>query len=1067
MTSSNKQYSSSKFSPTKSDNPCPICDDIKGKCRIAPNDQDFVLCMTHPSDVGLADWKYLGETNGSYFAGKYVRKRPESDRQEGQERQANNLKLRMAQHKAKRDGLAKWPDAAQRDRLYRVYLEKLSLDAVDKADLESRGLSEVEIRRLGAKSTNSGYILPIYNVKGQILGFQIRLRDTSSGRYRWHKPFGMAAQQQNGELPLAIHGDIQLACPRVVLVEGTGVKPYLAAKLRDCPAIGASGGQFVASKETLQSYLDTIGAKPEATRLEYAIDAGDMANPSVMRRHEKNLDFLADLGFAIDVLWWGQVAKTDDDIDELSSRAAIQLLTVEQFFQMANYQPKPKSSPFQWLKDKLFPKDRAKGFANKSDKPRRSPQITLPQFEYESGARLETWRDSLLTHKHILDASATGTGKSYDAGRLRPDLLDGAERIIYISTDSRNVTTETLQDWKILPARHNGLINKSGKLRRAKSGESASTQPNCSRTGAISALRDKAVADTKIICETCPLLNACRGTSGDGFGFKHQRAIAFNSKTLRSHPASLPSPDEFDYSKTVLIWEEVSQSLTTMRQVAVSRDDVDKAIALLTRSHLDQKQRIIDVLNKLHGLLANKSYHGLDFHGIKSAIPEIIDTGLLADLLKPDLSILDTVDGVADSEFDHVSGKDKRELAKVNALLKQATTLNSHEIEKKIEREVLKQWLVEFLDILSGAISHGDLHIQYEKLTVSLADSRLRDIAHQSAANLYLDATIDATDLAMRLNAPVHAIKQSGELVRPPIFQVDNLKRLGMQRRDDKMAKVEAIVARLTELDPTTKVIDFKKFAKSDAHGFWFRDSRGSNDFKSAKTFVIVGTPCANIAMLRADYVAMTGLHPIKKDPAFAAFVDRHILATVIQCFGRKSGDRFHDGDKIYFLSNFDLGDIPHTPITSGDITADAMTNLELLQLKVARVINAVANSDFDLLIASQRRLADYFGISRGCLLAHVGWIKPLLDSLYNQLIQSFNENLALLTDSTDLAIVNLWAGATELFLAEDLPIKDTLTGIFEFFAEQIPRYLHDYVLARLSAQARHKLFATLAVLAF
>jgi hypothetical protein len=1064
MTSLNNQYSSRKFSPTKSNNPCPICDDITGKCRTASDNQDFVLCMTHPSDADLPDWKYLSETNGSYFAGKYVRKCPESE-SDRLERRDRNLKLRMAQQKAKRDGLAKLPDASQRDRLYQNYLQKLDLNSLDKADLEIRGLSELEIQYLGAKSTNSGYILPIKNPNGKIIGFQIRLRDANSGRYRWHKPFGISAQQQNGELPLAFHGDIQGDCQRVVLVEGTGVKPYLASKLRGCVAIGASGGQFVASKETLQSYFDVIGAKPELTRLEYAIDAGDIANPSVMRRHEKNLDFLAELDFAVDILWWGQVAKTDDDIDELSGDAAIQLLTVEQFFQMANYQPKPKFSPFQWLKDKLFPKKAANGFANKSDKPRRSPQSAL--LVYEAGARIETWRDSLLTNKHILDASATGTGKSYDAGRLRPDLFDGVERIIYISNDSRNVTTATLQDWEILPARHNGLTNKSGKLRRAKHGETLHAQSNCSRTGAISALRDKGVADTKVICETCPLLNACRGSSGDGFGFRHQRAIAFNSKILRSHPASLPSPNEFDYSKTLLIWEEVSESLTTMRQVSVSREDVDQAIALLSRSHLDHKQQIIDVLNNLHGLLGDKSYHGLDFHGIKSAIPEVIDTTLLAELLKPDLSILDTVDGIADSEFVNAKGKDKRELAKFHALLKRETTFHADEIRQKIDREVLKQWLVEFLDILSGSISHGDLHIQYAKLIVSFADERLRDIAHKSAANLYLDATVNVTDLQMRLDTPVHTIKQSGELVMPQIFQVHNLGRLGMQRREEKTAKVQAIIAHLTELDPTTRVIDFKKFSNSEAHGFWFRDSRGSNDFKAAKTFVIVGTPCANIAMLRADYVAMTGLHPIDKDPDFAAFVDRHILATVMQCFGRKAGDRFNQGDVIYFLSDFALGDIPHHLIKSGDITPKAMSNLELLQFKVNQIINSVTDGGFDLLNASQRQLCQYFDISRGALLHHFDWINSLLDSLYNQLIHSFNESLVSLTDSQDLEIVDLWVGTTELFLAEEIPIKETLAGIFEFFAEHIPLYLHSHVISMLSDNARHKLFSTLAVLAF
>jgi hypothetical protein len=1072
MTLQKNQYSSGKFSSTKANNPCPICDDIKGKCRIAANDPDFVLCMTHPTDVDLADWKYLGETNGGYYAGKYVRKRPESE-SEREERRAKNLKLRIAQQKAKRDNLAKLPNTVQRDRLYQSYLEKLSLNTVDKADLKSRGLSESEVVFLRAKSTSSGYILPICNPNKQILGFQIRLHDASSGRYRWHKPFGIAAQQQNGELPLAFYGEIQANCQRVVLVEGTGVKPCLAAKLRGCPAIGASGGQFVSSKETLLAYLDEIRAKPELTRLEYAIDAGDVANPSVMRRHEKNLDFLADLGYAIDVLWWGQVAKTDNDIDELSSGADIQLLTIAQFFQIASYQPKPKFSPLAWLKDKIFPKATAKGFTNKSNrpKPERSPQISSPDFEYASGVRLEAWQDSLPKHRHILDASATGTGKSYDAGRLRPEMVSGFERIIYISTDSRNVTTETLQDWALLPARHNGLTEKDDKLRRANAGDSLHIQANCSRTGAISAMRDKAIADTKIICETCPMLNACRSSSGDGFGFKRDRAIAFNSKILRSHPLSLPSLDEFAYDKTLLIWEEAGQSLITMRQILVDLNDIDKAIALISRLDLDNKQQITDVLNKLHQLLGDKSYYGLDFHQIKMAIPDIVDTVLLADLLKPDLSILDTVDGIADSEFEQVNGKDKRELAKLHALLKRETTLYSGEIEKKIEREILKQWLVEFLDILSGTITHGDLHIQNEKLTVSMADSRLRDIADRAAANLYLDATIDLADLEMRLNASVHTIKQSGALVMPPIYQVSNLGRLGMQRREKQTDRVDAIIARLTQLDPTTQFIDFKKFTKSDKfpntnYGVWFRDSRGSNDFKHAKTLAIVGTPCANIAMLRAEYVALTGLHPVDKDPDFAAFVDRHIFANVQQCLGRKSGDRCHEGDKIYFLSDFDLGDLPHTQIQAGEITAEAMSNLEILQAKVAKVINSVTDGGFDLVNASERQLSEYFGISRGSLINHFEWIKPLLNALYNKLIQDFSENLAPLTDQSDLDAVESLAGMTEFFLTYDLTLKETLACLFEFFAQHIPRYLHDYVLAKLSTTALDKLFSSLAVVA-
>ncbi len=119
------------------------------------------------------------------------------------------------------------------------------------------------------------------------------------------------------------------------------------------------------------------------------------------------------------------------------------------------------------------------------------------------------------------------------------------------------------------------------------------------------------------------------------------------------------------------------------------------------------------------------------------------------------------------------------------------------------------------------------------------------------------------------------------------------------------------------------------------------------------------------------------------------------------------------------------------------------------------------------MLNASERQLCQFFGIKRGLLRYHFDWIKPLLDTLYNNLIQSFIKTLVLLTDSADLAIVDFWAGVTELFLAEHLLLKDALAGIIEFFAEHIPCYLPSYVLARLSAEARHKLLSNLAVLAF
>ena len=1057
MTLQKNQYSSSKFSPTKANTPCPICDDIKGKCRIVG--EDFVLCMTHPTDADLVGWKYLGETTGSYFAGKYVRTSQESEA-EREQRRANNLKLRIAQQKAQRERLTKLPDAAQRDRLYQGYLQKLSLNDLDKSDLQSRGLTEYEILQLGVKSVKAGYILPIRNLIGQIVGTQIRLRDASSGRYRWHKPFGLAAQQQNGELPLAFYGDIQGIPQRIILVEGTGIKPYIASKVRLCPAIGASGGQFVSSQLTLLSYLQNIKASPEHTKFEYAIDAGDVSNPSVMHRHEKNLDFFTELGYAIDILWWGQISKTDDDIDELSDGTSIELLQVEQFLKLANYQRKPKFVPFQWLRDKLFPKLDTKGFS------KRSPQVTTHIIEYQSGQRLETWHNLLQTHKHVLDVSATGTGKSHDSGLLRTDIFNGdIDKIIYISNDSRNVTTETLQDWQILPARHQGLTSKNGKLRRAKHDDELHRSANCARTGAIAALRNKAISDTSIVCETCPVLNACRHASGDGYGFRHERAIAFKSNILRSHPASLPSPDEYDYSKTLLVWEEVNESLSTMHQILVDRADVDAAIAKLSRANIDGLAEFIPILHQLYDLLGNKSRFGLDFHAIEQAItiPETIDISLLDHIFQPDLSIFDTVDGIADSEFENAKGQEKRDLARIHSLLKRETTLHAVEVEKKIDREILKQWFSEFVDILLGNIQHSDLHIQNGKLMVSLLDPRLRQISYRAASNLYLDATINFADLELRLGTSVHVVKQSGTLSMPTIYQVNDIGRLGMQRGNEQTRQAEAIASHLRNVDPTTKVIDFKKF---DTDGAWFRDSRGSNDFKDVNTFVVTGTPCQNIAALKAEFAVLTGLHPSDQDQSFADFVDRHILANVQQCFGRKLGKRFQEGNVIYFLSNFNLGDIPHIQIKASEITPKAMSKQAIFRSEISQRFNDALAEGFDLISMSQREIAEWLGISWGKFRHHFEWIDSLLRFLYSNPIQNLDENAELTFNQSEMNQIEFWAGATEHLLADSVPMQLIFAAVLEFFDQRIPQYLHRFVVSRLSASAINRLFSSLAVLA-
>ena len=76
-----------------------------------------------------------------------------------------------------------------------------------------------------------------------------------------------------------------------------------------------------------------------------------------------------------------------------------------------------------------------------------TPAKTAPAIEYQPGERLQVWVEAKKQgYKYILDTSATGTGKSYDAGRTTAELFK-IRQVIYASAEHRNPTTPTLKSW--------------------------------------------------------------------------------------------------------------------------------------------------------------------------------------------------------------------------------------------------------------------------------------------------------------------------------------------------------------------------------------------------------------------------------------------------------------------------------------------------------------------------------------------------------------------------------------------------------------------------------------------
>jgi hypothetical protein len=113
--------------------------------------------------------------------------------------------------------------------------------------------------------------------------------------------------------------------------------------------------------------------------------------------------------------------------------------------------------------------------------------------------------------------------------------------------------------------------------------------------------------------------------------------------------------------------------------------------------------------------------------------------------------------------------------------------------------------------------------------------------------------------------------------------------------------------------------------------------------------------------------------------------------------------------------------------------------------------------------------MAEWLGLKRGTFLYHADWINSLLSFLYSELIQNFTEkappNLEDTLSAEELSQVELWAGASERLLLDRVSARELLGGIFEFFDRYIPRYLHLYIVDRLSLEAKNVLFSSLALL--
>ncbi len=621
--------------------------------------------------------------------------------------------------------------------------------------------------------------------------------------------------------------------------------------------------------------------------------------------------------------------------------------------------------------------------------------LTNPNY-YKQSYRLDTWRDA---GRWAFDASDTGTGKSFDAGKINLAEFN-CNRVFYITSDPRNPSTNTLANWDYLDGRHGGLTKDvRGRLRVAKADDSKTVRANCGRTKTITALKNVSVdnADSaELICQGCNWYEACKG--GHVFGYLGSRHKALQKPLLRTHPFGLPHPESFEkYSDSLLIWDEWESILTNTRQIKVTQNDL---INLATRLILEYPQ----ILNQLQPLLSTlgrlfkakpPTRFGWNHQALIQefpTLPEHLDKIAVLKAIQPDLSILNPT-----AEY----GEDINNLP---PSVRNKFNDSDNQTAQQIADNVLKQWLIPFLDVLQGKV--GYLTLAKGTLTITVPNKHLVDIARAVKKNIFLDATGSIEELALLLGIKISdidyiAVKpNSGANIR--YVQVAGMGRLGQHRGDYQQQQVEAVTNRLLKDNPDSGVMRFKKYA-TDKDLRWFIESRGVNDAENLNTLILDGIPCPNLASLAAAFTCIYGRQPkvgtkeikysidltnalpqgvnpyfkmkVSSDEQFNQFVRRRILANLHQGWGRLRANR-RQGEEltVYILGDYPL-EVPVELVRAINITLEAATKMEKLEMALK---GAVAQLHSESKKITQQALAKITGYSQG----YISRFRELLQTL-------------------------------------------------------------------------------------
>ncbi len=1029
MLSDNPLFSTNRFTPLR--NNCPICAGTRHDCR-QNTELEIVHCRHDIASV--PGFQFIGQDKIGFNMwvaadGKTSETTKNLDAETRQRRRARQEQAQKSNQPASQ--FANALDIPERDRAIQQLLAQLNLSPTHYQNLRDRGLSDAQIKQgmfrsivpwqsvsnidarlAGVDSSgqkllvgDSGTICPIWDVSGQIIGWQTRFDRSKNGKYRWptsrnqQNPNGATAHLPNGEMPLSccrptkLEGNLEQN-HSINLAEGF-LKPYIAAQQLNQVFIGAAGGNFSSSPQTLRTYLDRLSTELSTKLVRLYPDAGAIANFNVLRQYQKAIALVTGWGYEVEIAWWGQFDKTTHvDIDELtlfSQLSQITYISPAAFFAFCdrNIQSRLSDRPDDtgtiyklklWLGRTITRYLPHQGFAppeKQGTLPQRETIVYKPgrlpspyncdfptKITFKPGQRLQLLRELVMAGwQHILDSSAPGTGKSHEAGVALPSNL-GVRQLFYFSPQHRNPTVATIERGYIdLPVRHNGMkLDKTHQTPSgrdwevwAKDGEKPDTIGNCFRTPLFNTLRQKNVPDIDStdnpICGTCHLQDVCKGKSGEGFGFRHSRRQALTFDRIRAHPDSAPNL-EYDWPNVGIFWDEAIPTIAPTQNITAHLVDIDRAIAQvatqLPHEYLQLRPALAAIRQRLSGELA-PPYYGWGDRELRQALGELpIDieaiAASVADATQPDLNFLEMPDSIAVSK---ITGLTKAEASLLRSASQTIRQADYQESKQQLQERLILNWLAPFLEIWAGQ-KMGAIRIDNEKLTITTRNPRHGAIARAAKWNCYQDATATPDYLGLWLGiSPQQIITIEQALPKChnlEIIQVQGLGLAGKNRSELCQQRIDALKQEFQHLHPDIGFIDWKN-KTSNGDGAWFVTSRGSNQFETRGAIASFGIPYTNIGSLADRYMALTGQKVnLDQDPDFQAFLQWTTNAEITQAVGRlRSHLRPQQKLTFYFCADYDLPTELNTKVVRAlDITPEAGTNPEQLWLKITETFQKI-----------------------------------------------------------------------------------------------------------------------------